>query len=136
MAELLDFMVVRSDRSEAVAKYTVLYRPADYFCKRLNFEFDNSEEAEAVAFYFQYWMNAGGRVRYTGSVDVHGRFGHDGLSHGPIQTVVLSVQLRRILPVTTGRIPAQSSTEMSRLSVYTTCHIVQGGWKNQTGALE
>ena len=116
MAELLDFMVVRSDRSEAVAKYTVLYRPADYFCKRLNFEFDNSEEAEAVAFYF--------------------RFGHDGLSHGPIQTVVLSVQLRRILPVTTGRIPAQSSTEMSRLSVYTTCHIVQGGWKNQTGALE
>ena len=72
MAELLDFMVVRSDRSEAVAKYTVLYRPADYFCKRLNFEFDNSEEAEAVAFYFQYWMNAGGRVRYTGAPDIPG----------------------------------------------------------------
>lgn len=72
MAELLDFMVVRSDRSEAVAKYTVLYRPADYFCKRLNFEFDNPEEAEAVAFYFQYWMNAGGRVRYTVAPDIPG----------------------------------------------------------------
>ena len=130
MAELLDFMVVRSDRSEAVAKYTVLYRPADYFCKRLNFEFDNSEEAEAVAFYFQYWMNAGGRVRYTGAPDIPGvLMSMDGSD-------MTDCQLRRILPVTTGRIPAQSSTEMSRLSVYTTCHIVQGGWKNQTGALE
>ena len=134
MAELLDFMVVRSDRSEAVAKYTVLYRPADYFCKRLNFEFDNSEEAEAVAFYFQYWMNAGGRVRYTGAPDIPGvLMSMDGsdMTDCPMD---LSKQLYCLF--SSGGIPAQSSTEMSRLSVYTTCHIVQGGWKNQTGALE
>ena len=96
MAELLDFMVVRSDRSEAVAKYTVLYRPADYFCKRLNFEFDNSEEAEAVAFYFQYWMNAGGRVRYPMdlSKQLYCLFSSGGYCPLPLVEYLLNLQPR------------------------------------------
>lgn len=68
-------------------EYRVLYKTGGVFCKSLDYGFPTAGDAESVAVYLQYWVNAGGHVGCTGDEGRPGNIvvlDNTGLSDSPL----------------------------------------------------